>query len=164
MTPARRVLTHEPPPPESKKHRKRKDSETLPELKTKQKTPSLIYDVVIIYFLIIKGPQVPCWGASFILYAKKKKEKKERKKKERGEREKKIIPKYNKRRTVSADFHLHKFSYILVKIIAGAEECSGSVEAEERKCSAAEEQEPEQRVTGGRTVPPRGGLSSQDTR
>ncbi len=28
------------------------------------------------------------------------------------------IPKYNKRRTVSADFHLHKFSYILVKIIA----------------------------------------------
>lgn len=26
-------------------------------------------------------------------------------------------PKYNKGRTVSADFHLHKFSYILVKII-----------------------------------------------
>lgn len=47
----------------------------------------------------------------------KKKERKKGKKGGGGER-KKIIPKYNKRRTVSADFHLHKFSYILVKIIA----------------------------------------------
>lgn len=47
-----------------------------------------------------------------------KKRRKERKEKKGGGEEKKIIPKYNKRRTVSADFHLHKFSYILVKIIA----------------------------------------------
>jgi hypothetical protein len=52
---------------------------------------------------------------------------------------KKIPPKspYNKRRTVSADFNLHKFSYILVKIIAGAEVRSCSVGAERRKCKEA---------------------------
>lgn len=83
----------------------------------------------IIYLLTIKKgpPSSPAadwgwvewgsggWWGSFIVYEKKE-GKKERKK--RGGREKKIIPKYNKRRTVSADFHLHKFSYILVKIIA----------------------------------------------
>lgn len=56
------------------------------------------------------------WWGSFIVYEKKKERKKG--KKRGGGRGKKIIPKYNKRRTVSADFHLHKFSYILVKIIA----------------------------------------------
>lgn len=56
------------------------------------------------------------WWGSFIVYEKKKERKKG--KKGGGGRGKKIIPKYNKRRTVSADFHLHKFSYILVKIIA----------------------------------------------
>lgn len=55
------------------------------------------------------------WWGSFIVYEKRRKERKEKK---GGGRGKKIIPKYNKRRTVSADFHLHKFSYILVKIIA----------------------------------------------
>lgn len=55
---------------------------------------------LFVYF--IRSPS-SLLGSSFVLYAKKKGEK---------------IPKYNKRRTVSADFHLHKFSYILVKIIA----------------------------------------------
>lgn len=61
----------------------------------------------------------------------------QKRKERKGGEGKKIIPKYNKRRTVSADFHLHKFSYILVKIIAGAEECSCSVEAEESESSGA---------------------------
>lgn len=86
----------------------------------------------IIYLLIIKRSPSSLLGGFIYSVCKKKKEKKKG-----GRGRKKIIPKYNKRRTVSADFHLHKFSYILVKIIAGAEECSGSVEAEERKCSAA---------------------------
>lgn len=55
-------------------------------------------------------------GVHLLCMKKRRKERKE--KKGGGGEEKKIIPKYNKRRTVSADFHLHKFSYILVKIIA----------------------------------------------
>jgi len=79
-------------------------SEMLPEInamkKKKRKKPSsLLYDVFIIYLLIIiifiikqkKGPQVPCWGSSFIWYAKKKEKKKERKK-ERGRGKKKSSP------------------------------------------------------------------------
>lgn len=84
--------------------------------------------LLFICLLQKKVPQVPLlrigggWGGvvgvvGFIYCVWKKEGKKERKKKGGG-RGKKIIPKYNKRRTVSADFHLHKFSYILVKIIA----------------------------------------------
>lgn len=55
-----------------------------------------------------------------------------------GERGKKSSPSIKKRRTVSADFHLHKFSYILVKIIAGVEECSCSVEAGKKMVGSTE--------------------------
>lgn len=87
-------------------------------------------------------PKFPAGGVHLFCMQRrrrKKKGKKERKKasKKKGEREgrreKKSSPSITRDGTVSADFHLHKFSYILVKIIAGAEECSCSVEAEERK-------------------------------
>lgn len=91
--------------------------------------------------MYIKGKRVPKFpaGGVHLFCMQEKKEKKEGEKERKGERRKKIIPKYNKRRTVSADFHLHKFSYILVKIIAGAEQSCSSVEAEQRKSEGAAE-------------------------
>lgn len=95
-TPARRVLTHETPP-ESKNTEKGgfRNAPRMHRLGKMQ--PSVIYDVFIIYLLIIKRSPSSLLGDFIYSVCKKekrekKKKKKKGRKKERGEREKKSSP------------------------------------------------------------------------